>query len=383
MNIRSSIPAKRKSERPQNERLILGLVRRHGELSKAEIARTTKLSAQSATVIVNRLVEEGLLKAGKSVRGKVGQPSTPYRLNPLGAASVGMKVGRRSAEIVTMAYDYSIIEHRAVRYDYPDFEHLRNKLTEIAHELIKALPQKQAQAIQGVGLAIPDALWSWESSIGAPKGAMDNWRKANLRDVLEEALGLDVLEMNDATAASLASLRLGAGKHVSSMVYLYVGTFVGGGITVGNQVFEGPTGNAGAIGSLPTRLSVDAIPGQLLDHASLHALEMAFHKRGLDVDLLYTGTLSHEAQEVFDTWKTRASDAIAFAALSGQAFLDPDAIVLDTSLSPKLRNALVDAANSALNAYDSRGLRVLGITPCEVGIHARSLGSALLPFQNE
>lgn len=342
MNIRSSIPAKRKSERPQNERLILGLVRRHGELSKAEIARTTKLSAQSATVIVNRLVEEGLLKAGKSVRGKVGQPSTPYRLNPLGAASVGMKVGRRSAEIVTMAYDYSIIEHRAVRYDYPDFEHLRNKLTEIAHELIKALPQKQAQAIQGVGLAIPDALWSWESSIGAPKGAMDNWRKANLRDVLEEALGLDVLEMNDATAASLASLRLGAGKHVSSMVYLYVGTFVGGGITVGNQVFEGPTGNAGAIGSLPTRLSVDAIPGQLLDHASLHALEMAFHKRGLDVDLLYTGTLSHEAQEVFDTWKTRASDAIAFAALSGQAFLDPDAIVLDTSLSPKLRNALVD-----------------------------------------
>ncbi|MGA1235022.1 MAG: winged helix-turn-helix domain-containing protein, partial [Lutimaribacter sp.] len=41
--------------RPENERLILSLVRQAGSLSKAEIARATGLSAQSATNIVNRL----------------------------------------------------------------------------------------------------------------------------------------------------------------------------------------------------------------------------------------------------------------------------------------------------------------------------------------
>ena len=83
------------SLRPYNERLLINLIRTDGEMSKADLTRASGLSAQTATVIVNRLVEEGLLKAGKAVKGKVGQPSTPYSLNPEGALSIGIKVGRR------------------------------------------------------------------------------------------------------------------------------------------------------------------------------------------------------------------------------------------------------------------------------------------------
>lgn len=383
MNLRRPPAPKAQRIRPHNERLILDLVRRNTELSKAEIARASRLSAQSATVIVNRLVEEGMLCAGKSVRGKVGQPSTPYRLDPQGSASLGIKVGRRSAEITTMALDFSIIEHRAIRYDYPDPSTLGGQLTEVATGLIESLPTRQAQAIQGIGLAMPDALWSWESSIGAPKGAMAGWETTQLRDVLEAALGYPVQEMNDATAACLASLRLGAGKRMSSMVYFYVGTFIGGGIAFGGQVFEGLTGNAGAIGSLSTQLSAGRNVPQLLDKASLHTLELAMRQAGLSVDTLYTGSLQTEAEDIYLDWQQQAADALAFAALAGQAFLDPESIVLDTSLSPILRERLVAAANAALSHYDMRGLRAAKVTACDVGIHARSLGSALLPFQSE
>ena len=164
MNLQLQPKGKSSQIRPFNERLILDLVRRNSELSKAEIARASKLSAQSATVIVNRLVEEGMLKAGKSVRGKVGQPSTPYRLDPLGAVSVGIKVGRRSAEVTTMALDYSIIEHRSLRYDYPVYHTLRDDLINLTKRLISELPSEQSKSLQGVGLAIPDALWSWETT---------------------------------------------------------------------------------------------------------------------------------------------------------------------------------------------------------------------------
>ena len=80
--------------RPYNDRLFIDLIRTAGQMSKAELTRASGLSAQSATVIVNRLVEDGLLKPGDAIKGKVGQPSTPYSLNPDGAISIGVKVGR-------------------------------------------------------------------------------------------------------------------------------------------------------------------------------------------------------------------------------------------------------------------------------------------------
>ena len=66
--------------RAYNERLVMSLVRRHGALSKAEIARRSGLSAQTVTVIMRALEADGLLIRGEPTRGRVGQPSTPMRL---------------------------------------------------------------------------------------------------------------------------------------------------------------------------------------------------------------------------------------------------------------------------------------------------------------
>ena len=48
-----------------NERLILSLIREEGALTKAEIAKATNLTPQTATIIINRLEEQELLIAGK------------------------------------------------------------------------------------------------------------------------------------------------------------------------------------------------------------------------------------------------------------------------------------------------------------------------------
>jgi len=61
-----------------NERLVLSLIRRHGELPKADIARMTGLSPQTISIITNALEADGLLLRGKPLRGKVGQPLVPY-----------------------------------------------------------------------------------------------------------------------------------------------------------------------------------------------------------------------------------------------------------------------------------------------------------------
>ena len=87
-----------------NERLILSLVRRFGQLSKIEVARMTGLSVQSTSTIMNRLQADGLLQREAPLRGRVGQPTVPVSLDPEGAFSLGLKIGRRSCDLVLIDF---------------------------------------------------------------------------------------------------------------------------------------------------------------------------------------------------------------------------------------------------------------------------------------
>ncbi len=83
--------------RDHNERLILSTLQRHGATPGAEVARRTGLSPQTVSIILRKLENDGILRRGDPIRGKVGKPSIPMELNPEGVLSVGMKIGRRSA----------------------------------------------------------------------------------------------------------------------------------------------------------------------------------------------------------------------------------------------------------------------------------------------
>jgi hypothetical protein len=83
-----------------NERIVLRAIRHAGAIPKADLARLTQLSTQTVSIIVNRLMEDGLLIKQERIRGKIGQPSVPLSLNPDGAYSIGMQVGRRNLEVV-------------------------------------------------------------------------------------------------------------------------------------------------------------------------------------------------------------------------------------------------------------------------------------------
>src|ERR1700683_2145580 len=87
-----------------NERLLLSLVRRFGPLSKIEVARLTGLSVQSTSATMNRLQSDGLLKRGPPLRVRVGQPTIPMSIDPEGAYSFGLKIGRRRCDLVLIDF---------------------------------------------------------------------------------------------------------------------------------------------------------------------------------------------------------------------------------------------------------------------------------------
>ena len=145
--------------RVYNERLILSLVRRYGQLSKIEVARATGLSVQSASTIMNRLQSEGLLRREAPQRGRVGQPTVPLSLDPEGAFSIGLKIGRRSCDLVLIDF-CGRVRRRAQRiYPYPTPNLVSEFVVDELEPMIEALTPAQRRRIVGLGVAAPFQLW--------------------------------------------------------------------------------------------------------------------------------------------------------------------------------------------------------------------------------
>lgn len=102
-----------------NERLVLGLIRRSRSLPKAAIARLTGLSAQTVSVIVRKLESEGFLAKEEPQRGKVGQPLVPFSLNSDGAYFIGLKIGRRSSDLMLVDFSGAVRENLRETFRYP------------------------------------------------------------------------------------------------------------------------------------------------------------------------------------------------------------------------------------------------------------------------
>src|SRR5262245_47480653 len=109
--------------------------------------------------------------------------------------------------------------------------------------LCAAIAEFVDQSVGAVGVGIPSIIDQHAgravSSVNIPLAGLD------LRDRLAQRFSLPVGIDNDANAAALAEHRFGAGRGVSEMVMLTLGTGIGGGLILGGEIYRGSTGGAG------------------------------------------------------------------------------------------------------------------------------------------
>jgi glucokinase len=77
---------------------------------------------------------------------------------------------------------------------------------------------------------------------------VEGWEEAPLRDELQRRFGLPVVVDNDANAGTLGEWRFGAGRGFDDLIYVNVGTGIGGGVVSGGRLVRGAANLAGEIG---------------------------------------------------------------------------------------------------------------------------------------
>lgn len=366
-----------------NERRVIAAIRVAGPMSRAEIARATGLSAPAASNIVQRLGERGFLKTEAKVRGHVGQPHTPLALDPTGAYTIGVKVGRRSVEAVLLDLTNGVVAQRNVEHAIPALEPTIDAARDMIDALRTAKPGVEERLV-GIGIAMPWDLHAWTGLLDLPPGALDDWQGFDLGAALQDDRIPPMVVINDATAALAAQIELAPSIGRSSVLYLYLGTFVGGGLALDGKLRLGDHGNAGALGSAPgSQRDGDGRARQLLQDASLVTLEQALHADGLPAAALIRGIeAGAQADRRLNDWLAVAAPALAHTIAAGQALCDLSHVIIDGIIGPRWRDRIVEHVEAALNSVDLTGASRPSVRPGDLGWSARVLGAAIVPMHH-
>lgn len=366
--------------RDHNERLVLSLVRQHGALAKSDIARITGLSAQTISVIMRALEQDGLLLRGEPVRGRIGQPSVPMHLNPEGALFLGLKIGRRSADLVLVDFLGQVRDTRRRTYRYPTPGGITSFVAEAVPGLVNSLPTALQGRVSGMGVAMPFQLWNWVQALGAPQVEMDAWRDRDIQADLVAITGMPVYVQNDATSACGAELVFGTGERPKDFLYFYFGTFIGGGLVLNGQLFLGRTGNAAGVGPIPVPAPNGRL-GRLFDVASMSTLAAAMEAAGESSDHLWEQPdVWHVSEGLLSGWLDQAAEGLAWAILSASTLLELEAVLIDGWMPPAIRAEVTRRTEAALARLDLSGITPPVVREGSVGAAARSLGAAAIPL---
>ena len=115
----------------------------------------------------------------------------------------------------------------------------------------RAIAQAKLKTSELIGIGIAAAgILDTNRGIVTTSPNLPYWRNVPLRDIVANKSGVATYMINDASAAALGEHRFGAGMGFDNMIYLTVGTGIGGGIIIDGELYSGTDGCAGEVGHM-------------------------------------------------------------------------------------------------------------------------------------
>lgn len=250
-----SHPSNSEKLRQFNQLAILKTIRQADGISRGEIARELGIHPSTVTRLVEQLIARGLVleredKARGSRRG--GRRAIPLEFNYEASLIVGVDLSGSTMKGALTNLAGAVI-HRATSPIVPQSsnQNLARLITLV--EKLLAAPHSEEQHIRGIGIGAPavtlseEGIVTWAPSLG--------WRELHLKEYLESYFSLPVFVENDVNLATLGEHWCGAGQGAGHVVGVFMGSGIGAGIIINNELYRGPTQAAGEVGYLVYRLS--------------------------------------------------------------------------------------------------------------------------------
>ena len=233
--------------RAQHSRLLLNLLWREREISRAELARRSGLSRSTVSAIVNDLLGTGLVEETRAGISSGGRRPIMLEFQDQSSFIVGIELGATHVSCVLTDL------HCKVRASWSAPAPVRNE-PEAALEKMMLGVRSVLEAdgvglsrVLGIGVAVPSPVDNEHPGELLPLVA-PKWKGYNIATLLKESFGRPVFIDNDANLGALAELWWGAGCSAGDLAFIKVATGIGAGLTINARIFRGTSGIAGEIG---------------------------------------------------------------------------------------------------------------------------------------
>ncbi|MEZ7126974.1 ROK family protein [Nonomuraea sp. AD125B] len=271
-----------------HEELVLGLLRKHGPLSRGELGKLCRLSRTTLYDILAELVATGaVVPAGQQddgPRGR-GRPAETLTLNPGAGQAIGIDFARRALHVAAVNLAHEIVGAASEPHD-ADLPWERR--VDLAERLIGRLGGGDLRlgALSAIGAGVVGPI-SDPGSEGGPDDAGEPLpHRAQV--LLRERFGVPVLLDNNTRLAALGEAIWGAAAGGRDVLYLRLSHGVGGGLVIDGSLHRGAYGLSGEFGHIVVdpggRPCSCGGTGCLETVASVRAVLDAYRERGGQAD---------------------------------------------------------------------------------------------------
>lgn len=382
-----------------NQAVILDSIRRSEEgLSRVELAGSAGLAAQTVSNICRRLLDaELIIEAGKETLGP-GKPRTILRLNPEGMYAVGVHIDPTLTSFALVDAVGTVLESREIPTDLSVRPEVM--IDSMGKEILDIIAQSgiDDSRVAGVGVATPGPVDAESGTVVAPPH-MPGWTRVPLRDLLAEVTKLPVVMDKDVIASAVAELWTGKSGAARNFVYVYIGTGIGAGLVLDDEVVRGASGNVGEIGHIIADndgplcdcgrrgcIKVTCMPETILAEARALGVLPAVgpgHPAALPEDLAALAVIAASGNEiaagVITRWAERMSGAISVLT----NLLDVEQVIFGGPFWPAVSGPFLETVGPLLQRYSvTTDVHQVAVAGTRVNSGEDAFGAACLVMES-
>jgi len=179
--------------------------------------------------------------------------------------AIGVDLG--GTKLLAGAVDAGLSVHHRAQRTVTGLD--QRALLDVAVDAVQEARESAGAEVEAVGFGIPCLI---DRRTGAAViGINTPLHDIAFADVMAERLGLPVFIENDGNAAALAEHRAGAARGASEAVVLTIGTGIGGGLILRDELYRGAIGAAAELGHVVIEMDGPRCQGNCPNHGCVEA----------------------------------------------------------------------------------------------------------------
>jgi glucokinase-like ROK family protein len=218
-------------------------------ISRTDLAEQMGLTKAAVTIIVNDLISNGIIVETESRTTSSGRPPVVLEINPNQGFVAAIDMGAMHLSVALGDFSARILEEVEVPFRVTDGpERCMQQADSVLHQVLEKRGITPSQ-LSGIGIGVPGPVIAEDGFVMAPP-IMPGWDRFPIRASLEKQWKTSVTLNNDAELGALGEWAYGAGRGEKNLAFIKVGSGIGAGLIINQQIYGGTTGSAGEIGHL-------------------------------------------------------------------------------------------------------------------------------------